>query len=134
MASPFKLMGYLFQFAGFGVMIFAFLTLVFGIQNTVGSVMSQMQSSANIGTAQNPPCDPEIDELCGVDIGQEGAITQIYNDKVYTFILYLGIGIVLMVIGLILRATEEIGGFFAGLKEGKQRAKVGKYTPPKGLF
>jgi hypothetical protein len=135
--SPFKLMGYLFQFAGFGVMIVAFLTLVLGIQNTVGSVMSQMQTSANIGTsaAQNISCDPQTDEFCGVDINQEGAITQIYNDKVYTFILYLGAGIVLMVIGLILRATEEIGGFFAGLKEGKQRVRVGKWKePPKGLF
>jgi len=137
MVSPFKLMGYLFQFAGFGVMIFAFLTLVFGIQQTLGGVMADMQSSANAGTStqpQSPTCDPETGELCGIDISQDGAIAQIYSDKIYTFILYLGVGIVLMAIGLILRATEEIGGFFAGLKEGKQRVKVGKYAPPKGLF
>ena len=130
-------MGYLFQFAGFGVMIFAFLSLVFGIQGTLGSVLSQVQSSANMGavTQQNATCDPESDELCNVDIRQEGAVEQMYNDKVYTFILYLGVGIVLMAIGLILRATEEIGDFFAGLKEGKQKIKVGKWKePPKGLF
>jgi len=117
-ASPFKIIGYGLQIAGMAIMFFAFINLVTGIQHTVGSVTQMMSAESGVlKTHQNSTaCDPETDELCGVDFTDEQAMQQVMSKRVNDFITYLGLGLALMFVGLMLRAGEEIGGFITGLK------------------
>ena len=141
MVSPYKLIGMLLQVAGMGVMVFGFLTLVGGLQQTVGHVTESMMASSGVLPSSQPQkCDNKTDPLCGVDINKEGALESVFSQKVYTFIFWLGAGIVLLFMGLLLRSSEEVGGFFSSLPERsklKQRMQVGKpgfggggYYPP----
>ena len=122
MVSPYKLIGYALQIAGMGVMVFAFLTLVGGLQNTMTGLTSSFYAQAGIENPSTPKCDPKTNDLCGVDISKEGAIESVFSKKVYTFIFWLGGGIVLLFMGLLMRSSEEVGGFFSSMPE-RQKAK-----------
>ena len=131
MVSPYKLIGYALQIAGMAVMMFAFLTLVGGLQKTMTGVTSSFYAQAGLSSPSAQKCDPKTDELCGVDITKEGSIDAVFSKKVYEFIFYLGVGIVLLFMGLLMRSSEEVGGFFSSLPERekmkqKQRVGIGK--------
>ena len=131
MASPYKIIGYALQIAGMAVMMFAFLTLIGGLQKTVGHVTESISSSSGVLKTTPAKCDPKTDELCGVDVSKEGAIEAAFSKKVYEFIFWLGAGITLLFMGLLMRSSEEVGGFFASLPEREKmkermRIPVGK--------
>lgn len=131
MVSPYRLMGYFFQIAGMLVMFWGFFNLVSGIQGTISHVTAAVQAQSGVLPAQNSSCDPQTDEWCGVDISQQGAVEQVFSRRTDEFILYLGCGLALLLIGLLLRAGGEIKGFFAGFwaKE-KTPLPVGKMRKP----
>src|SRR3989338_8085744 len=131
MVSPYKLMGLALQIAGMAVMVFAFLTLVGGLQSTLSHVTTGFAASSGVIKTTEQKCDPKTDELCGVDVTKDGAIESVFSKKVYTFIFYLGAGIVLLFMGLLMRSSEEVGGFFSSLPErekmkDRMRIQVGK--------
>ena len=126
--SPYKLMGLLLQVAGMAVMVFAFLTLVGGLQSTLSHVTTGFAASSGVIKTTEQKCDPKTDEFCGVDVTKDGAIESVFSKRVYTFIFWLGAGIVLLFMGLLMRASEEVGHFFSSLPERekmKERQKVG---------
>lgn len=130
MLSPYKLMGLLLQVAGMLVMMYAFLTLVSGIQSTISHVTDSFSSEAGLGAPAASNCDPKTDPMCGVDVTKEGAIESVFSGKVNAFIFWLGAGIILLFMGLMMRSAEELGGgFFSSLPEKsklKQRMQVGR--------
>lgn len=128
MVSPYKLIGYALQLAGMAVMVFAFITLVGGLQSTLSHVTTGFAASSGVLRTSQPQCDPATDELCGVDVTEEGAIESVFSKKVYTFIFWLGVGILLLFMGLLIRSSEEVGGFFSSLPQRekmKERQKIG---------
>lgn len=128
MVSPYKLMGFALQIAGMAVMVFGFLTLVGGLQSTLSHVTTGFAASSGVLKTTEAACDPKTDEFCGVDVTKEGAVEGVFSKKVYLFIFYLGVGITLLFMGLLMRSSEEIGGFFSSLPERekmKERQKVG---------
>lgn len=111
--------------------MFGFITLIGGLQSTVGHVTESISASSGVLKTAPAKCDPAKDELCGVDISKEGAIESVFSKKVYTFIFYLGAGIVLLFMGLLMRSSEEVGSFFSSLPErekmkDRMRIQVGK--------
>ncbi|MCX6772949.1 MAG: hypothetical protein NTV88_04230 [Candidatus Micrarchaeota archaeon] len=122
MVSPYKLIGYALQIAGMAVMMFAFLTLVGGLQKTMSGLSSSFYEQAGMTSPSAPKCDPKTNELCGIDVSKEGAIESVFSKKVYEFIFYLGAGIVLLFMGLLMRSSEGVGGFFSSMPE-RQKAK-----------
>lgn len=111
-----------------GVMSVGFLFLILNIQKTAGYVSSSVGQSAGVlPSSQEQECDPEADALCGIDITSEGAVQRIFKSQVYGFLTYLGAGISLIAIGLLLQASEEISGFLGGLSQKKRdKLKVGR--------
>lgn len=128
MVSAFKLIGYTLQMAGMVVMAFAFITLITGIQHTVSGVTAKISSESGVLGEKAAPaaCDPS-DDLCGVDLASDTAMQEVMSKRVYNFITYLSLGIGLMFLGLLLRAGEELGGFFSKLRnKDKTRVPVGR--------
>ncbi|HIH30822.1 TPA: hypothetical protein HA243_05460 [Candidatus Micrarchaeota archaeon] len=133
MVSPFKLIGYILQIAGMLIMFFGFFMLILDIQKVVSRVSSDVSSQS--GTLGRPPsCDPKADELCGIDMTQEGATEKVFSKKIYNFLFYLGIGLFIMILGVIFRSMEEISTALSGLKkkDEKVRVPVGTWYGPKG--
>ncbi len=128
MVSSLKLMGYALQLTGMAIMFFGLINLVMGLQKTVGFVTESVRSQQySVIDSKSAPCDPKENELCGVDITDEGAIEKVFSEKVSNFLLYLGAGLAFTFLGVLLRAGEEIGGFIAGTRQKeKERVTVGK--------
>jgi hypothetical protein len=127
--SAIKIIGYVLQIAGMAIMFFAFINLVTGIQHTVSSVTQRISAESGVLPISQPgaACDPQTDDMCGVDFSDDTAVEQLMSKRVYTFIAYLGAGLGLMFLGLLLRAGEELGGFLSKLrnKEGdKDRIRI----------
>jgi hypothetical protein len=133
--SPYRIVGWVLQIIGMGIMFFGFLQLVMGIQNTVSHVTSEIGSSSGVGPSA-APCNPKTDDLCGIDLSKEGAMEQAFSGKIYNFIAFLAVGLLFMFLGLILRSIQEIGGAIGGLrnKNERERVKVGQWYGPRGKY
>ena len=93
-----KIAGTMLQLLGMLIMFGSFIYLVTSIQGTVQTVTERMSMDAGLskGTAADAP-----------DADAMQAQMQV---RVYQFIAMLGVGIFTMFIGLILKASDEMGG------------------------
>jgi hypothetical protein len=92
--SPIRMVGILLQLIGVIIMLYGFVNLIGGIQSTLSDSIGAMRSMASETTSQQTQLN-------------EDQLTLGMKDKVYTYIFYLGLGIVLEVIGLILRSLDD---------------------------
>ena len=123
MASGAKLVGYFFQIAGMLIMFYAFVMLVIGIQGITGGVTSSIGQSAGLhasAPAQNCTVEEAAEGACE-DLSTPGGLNAALNRRVEEFLKWLVVGIVLTMIGLAMRAGDEIGGFWARLKSKDDR-------------
>jgi hypothetical protein len=130
MSTPLRLIGYLLQAAGMLVMLYGFFTLFLSIQSVLSQVTGSMGAAAGVTSiATNTTCQPG-DGSCGIDVTKDGAIDQIFSGKINTYLYYVGIGLGLVILGLILRAGDEIGGFISGMRtkqpQEQQRVRIGR--------
>jgi len=127
-----RLIGKLMQILGIGVMFIGFVLLVLNIQTTVGSVASSIGAGSG-ALPDKANCDSEKDGTCGIDVTKEGGVSLIFEKQVHAFLIFIGAGIVLLFIGLILQASEEICGFLGGRSQkSKQKEKEGVAGPKIG--
>ena len=124
MVSAAKLIGYFFQIAGMLVMFYGFVTLVIGIQEITGSMTGSLGQSAGLHSAsQQKNCTAaEIEGGTCEDLSTSEGLNAALNRRIFNFVIWLVAGIVLLFIGLGIRAGGEMGGFFAKLL-GKEREK-----------
>jgi hypothetical protein len=129
MVSAIRLVGYLFQIAGMLVMFYAFVMLVIGIQGIMGNVTGSMGQSTglNIGTPPQNCTGGEAEQGACEDFSTTEGLNAALENRVIEFVKWLVAGIVLLLIGLLLRAGDEIGGFWARLQ------KTGKIKVPAGF-
>jgi hypothetical protein len=119
-----KLVGYFFQIAGMLVMLFAFVMLVIGIQGITGKVTSSIGQSAGVHSAQQQNCtELEMEEGACEDLSTPEGLNAALEKRIIEFVKWLAVGIILTLIGFALRAGDEIGGFWARLRN-KDEKKV----------
>ena len=124
MASAFQIIGYFLQIAGMLAMFYGFVTLAAGIQEITGGMTSSLGQSAGLHPAsQQQNCtDTEMEEGACEDFSTSDGLNAALNRRIFNFMTWLGAGIVLLLIGLGIRAGGEMGGFFAKLL-GKEKEK-----------
>ncbi len=126
MAPSVKIVGYLFQIAGMLLMFYSFVMLVIGIQGITGSVTGSIGQSAGLHpSAQQQNCtDTEVEGGACDDLSTSEGLNSALERRITEFVKWLVAGLVLLFIGVGIRAGGEIGGFLAKLKSGKQKEKV----------
>ncbi len=127
MASAIKIVGYTLQFAGMAIALIGFLMLVMNVQKVIGySMQSVSQQSQVSPPAQPADCDPETDDLCGADITQAGMVEQLMSRRIFEFFIYLGAGLGVLFLGVLIRSIDEIADFFGGAANKNKRIMAGK--------
>ena len=93
-----KIAGTMLQLLGMLIMFGSFISLVMSIQGTVQTVTEKMSIEGGIskGTTDASTDPDEMQEQMKL--------------RVYQFVAMLGVGIFTMFIGLILKASDEMGG------------------------
>ena len=125
MVSAAKLVGYFFQIAGMLVMFYGFVMLVTGIQGITGGMTGAIGQSAGLQSSapvQNCTAEGEAQAACD-DLSTPEGLNSALNRRIVEFVEWLAAGMALLLIGLLLRAGDEIGGFWARLS-GKEKSKV----------
>ena len=128
MVSAAKLVGYFFQIAGMLVMFYGFVMLATGIQEITGGMTSSIGQQAGLSPAmpQNNCTEEETEEGACEDLSTTDGLNAALNRKIIEFVKWLVAGMILLLIGLGIRAGDEIGGFWARL-HGK--GKIGEKVP-----
>ena len=129
MVSAIRLVGYFFQIAGMLAMFFGFVMLVIGIQEIMGNVTGSMGQNVGLHTStpsQNCTSEDAAQGACE-DFSTTEGLNAALEKRIVEFVKWLVAGIVLLLIGLLLRAGDEIGGFWARMQ------KTGKIKVPEGF-
>jgi len=125
MASTTKIVGSFFQIAGMLVMLYAFVTLVAGIQEVTGEVTGSIKQSAGLHGAPQQNCT-DLEEGGCEDFSTPDGLNAALSRRIIEFVEWLVAGMTLTLIGLTLRAGDEMGGFWARLRnKDEKRLTVG---------
>jgi len=119
-----KWIGKIVQVLGMLVMFAGFILLVINIQKTLGHMTSSISASSGVLPSSNETCNADDDPLCGIDVAKDGAMAAVFGRQVYEFLGFIGVGILLIIIGLILQSSDEICGFLAGVSQKKKNEQL----------